>query len=188
MSRTRHPGAGEFPRLDLPLARFARELLRWNARVNLISRSMTPADLEEALLASRTLAVLLPEEGLWAEVGAGGGLLAVPLALARPDLPAVWLEPRVRRRAFLLHAVRMLSLPHVEVVGEALETWVPRVRPRQVWVRALPRGPFHHLLRRRRDLLADGGMILRVKTDPEGLEEADEVKRVGAFWVGIYAD
>jgi len=172
--------------LDPPLARYARELLRWNARVNLVSRNMTADELEDVLRASQALAVLLPEEGIWAEVGAGGGLLAVPLAVARPDLPAVWLEPRMRRRAFLDHIVRLLGLAQVEVLDLPLEAWQPEIRPRQIWVRALPRGPFQRLLRRRREILADGGAILRVMTGPEGLENADEIRRVGTLWVGIY--
>ncbi len=168
------------------LAWYVDELLRWNRRVNLVSRLRTREALMDEVRAISDLARWLPRKGGWAEVGVGGGLLAVPLALWRPDLWSVWLEVRVRRRAFLLHVVRTLDLRRVQVVAQPVETWHPHPRPQQIWVRALPRAPWRHLLRRRGELLEEGGSVIRVVSRKDLVEDAARVVPAGRFWMGWY--
>ncbi len=98
---------------------FATELLRWNARVDLIG----PADLETVatrhLLDSLAPLPLLREAGVrrLADVGSGAGLPGVVLAVVEPGLQVVSIEPRIRRVAFQRHVVRHLALDNVQVVA-----------------------------------------------------------------------
>src|SRR5882757_3064071 len=58
------------------------------------------------------------------DIGSGAGLPGLPLAIARPDLRVVLLEPLLRRSEFLREVVTELGL-EVEVVrGRAEEAWV----------------------------------------------------------------
>jgi 16S rRNA (guanine527-N7)-methyltransferase len=64
----------------------------------------------------RVLACLLPEDESLADVGSGGGLPGVPLAIACPDLAFSLIEPRKGRVAFLELAVQELALKNARVL------------------------------------------------------------------------
>ncbi|MDU4703822.1 MAG: 16S rRNA (guanine(527)-N(7))-methyltransferase RsmG [Corynebacterium sp.] len=51
-----------------------------------------------------------------ADIGSGAGLPGIPLALARPDLKVVLVEPLLRRTTFLNEVVEDLELDNVTVV------------------------------------------------------------------------
>jgi 16S rRNA (guanine527-N7)-methyltransferase len=57
-----------------------------------------------------------------ADVGSGGGLPGIPVAIARPDLRVTLIEPRATRAAFLEMAVEQLHLDNVVVVAGAAES------------------------------------------------------------------
>lgn len=59
------------------------------------------------LLPSAVPAVLLPRGARVADIGSGAGLPGLVLALARPDLAVVLVEPMARRCAFLERAVEL---------------------------------------------------------------------------------
>jgi 16S rRNA (guanine527-N7)-methyltransferase len=57
-----------------------------------------------------------------ADVGSGGGLPGIPVAIARPDLRVTLIEPRATRAAFLEMAVEQLHLDNVVVVAGFAES------------------------------------------------------------------
>lgn len=57
-----------------------------------------------------------------ADLGSGGGLPGIPLAIARPDLTVTLIEPRERRVAFLEMVVESLSLANVRIHASRAET------------------------------------------------------------------
>jgi 16S rRNA (guanine527-N7)-methyltransferase len=63
------------------------------------------------------------------DIGSGGGLPGVPLALAWPATKVVLLESRERKAAFLERAARTLGLRSVRVVCERLEEHVRKTGP-----------------------------------------------------------
>lgn len=101
------------------LLAFASELLRWNARVDLIG----PADLETVaarhLLDSLAPLPVLRGAGVrrLADIGSGAGLPGLALAIAEPALHVVSIEPRARRAAFQRHVIRRLALDNAVVVA-----------------------------------------------------------------------
>jgi 16S rRNA (guanine527-N7)-methyltransferase len=116
-------------RIDLPAAAadrldaFAALVRRWGARIDLVA----PGDLhrfEERHIgdALRALPLLdsLPA-GPCIDVGSGGGVPGIPLAIARPGRSWRLLEPRARRAAFLEEVVRSLDL-NCEVVPATAES------------------------------------------------------------------
>lgn len=65
---------------------------------------------------------LVPEGATVADLGSGGGLPALPLALARPDLRWVLIEAWTRRAEALTRAVRRLALDdRIEVRAQRAE-------------------------------------------------------------------
>ena len=108
------------------LALFSSLLLEWGAHVNLTG-AHSLAELCAAHLADAfPLMPLLPPSGEWIDVGSGAGLPGIVIAIARPNLRGVLLEPNQKRRAFLKTAIRALR-SDLTVLGERLEDHAARV-------------------------------------------------------------
>jgi 16S rRNA (guanine527-N7)-methyltransferase len=133
------------------LARYVGLVLEWGARINLTGAKTPEALVDEHIADAWALLPLLPPEPFrFVDVGSGAGLPGLVLGLARPDAKGVLLEPRGKRHAFLLHAVRQLGLRgRVEVRRERLEAYEPEL-PHDValsratwpvleWIRLAPR-------------------------------------------------
>ncbi|OMC50965.1 16S rRNA (guanine(527)-N(7))-methyltransferase [Mycobacterium sp. IS-836] len=76
------------------------------------------------LLNSVAVGKLLEPEERVVDIGSGAGLPGIPLAIARPDLHVVLLEPLLRRSEFLNEVVAELGLAVEVVRGRAEEPWV----------------------------------------------------------------
>jgi 16S rRNA (guanine527-N7)-methyltransferase len=99
------------------LRRFSELVAGRGADFGVISNADRDRVWERHVLDSlRVLACLLPEDESLADVGSGGGLPGVPLAIARPDLAVTLVEPRRGRVAFLELARQELSLSNVRVL------------------------------------------------------------------------
>jgi 16S rRNA (guanine527-N7)-methyltransferase len=114
------------------LARFASLLLTWTARINLTGATSAESLAAEHLPDSFALASRLSPAALDApaarvvDVGSGGGLPAIPLAVLCPHLRFELFEPIAKKTAFLRTAVRELGLgDRVKVVAKRAETIAP---------------------------------------------------------------
>jgi 16S rRNA (guanine527-N7)-methyltransferase len=56
-----------------------------------------------------------------ADVGSGGGVPGIPLAIVRPELDVTLIESAAKKCAFLRHAVAELALPNVSVINSRAE-------------------------------------------------------------------
>jgi 16S rRNA (guanine527-N7)-methyltransferase len=79
---------------------------------------------ERHLLNSAVVNELLDPGDRVVDIGSGAGLPGLPLAIARPDLQIVLLEPLLRRSDFLREVVAELNLPVEVVRGRAEDPWV----------------------------------------------------------------
>jgi 16S rRNA (guanine527-N7)-methyltransferase len=92
------------------LLRYGALLLAWNARINLTAARTLTGLVSEHFPDAFALAGALGEAEQAVDVGSGGGLPALPLALLRPGLRLQLLEPIAKKAAFLRTAVRELDL------------------------------------------------------------------------------
>lgn len=98
------------------LLRFGALLMEWNAHINLTGAKTVEALIDEHLPDAFALASVLDVPARVVDVGSGGGLPAIPLAILRPTLDLTLVEPLSKKVAFLRTAVRELGLaPHVRV-------------------------------------------------------------------------
>ena len=96
------------------LLAFRDELARWG-RVHNLTAVLDPAEMVPVhLLDSLALLPLLRGREI-ADVGSGGGLPGIPLAIADPRLTVTLIEPRTKRAVFLDHVSRHLGLANVKV-------------------------------------------------------------------------
>lgn len=70
---------------------------------------------ERHVLNSAVVGEVLERDARVVDIGSGAGLPGIPLAIARPDLDVVLLEPLLRRSSFLREVTDELGLP-VEIV------------------------------------------------------------------------
>ena len=92
------------------LADYASSLLRWSARINLPAARTIDALVDEHFPDAFALARKLAEPARAIDVGSGGGLPAIPLAVLCPSLTVELCEPIAKKAAFLRTAVRELGL------------------------------------------------------------------------------
>lgn len=108
------------------------------------------------------------------DVGSGAGLPGIPLAIARPDLKIVLLEPLLKRSNFLHDVVRELSLDNVTVArGRAEEKNIRRALPAADVVTSRAVAPLGKLTRWSLPLAKRGGAMVAMK----GASVAEELER-----------
>ena len=116
-------------RLDLQLSTeniekvifFLDELLRWNQQINLTSIKNRDEALEKHLLDSLLLLPHLNGSELIMDMGSGGGLPGIPLAIALSSLRVVSVESVGKKINFQKHIKRLLSLDNLTVVQSRIE-------------------------------------------------------------------
>lgn len=106
-------GAWKFPcdeRQVAGLAQYAASLLRWNERINLTAVQSIDTLVAEHFTDAFALALALEHPARAIDIGSGGGLPAIPLALLRAGLTVELVEPIAKKAAFLRTAIRELGL------------------------------------------------------------------------------
>lgn len=95
------------------------------------------------------------------DVGSGGGLPGIPLALAKPGLALTLLDSNRKKTGFLRQACIDLGIKNVEVVCERVEAY----QPQQLFDMAVSRAfsDMAEFVRLTRHLLAPGGVWLAMK-------------------------
>jgi 16S rRNA (guanine527-N7)-methyltransferase len=90
---------------------YAELLLRWSARINLTAARTVGVLIADHFPDAFALARQLDQRAQQlVDVGSGGGLPALPLALIRPQLSILLCEPIAKKGAFLATAIRELGL------------------------------------------------------------------------------
>ena len=134
---------------------------------------------ERHLLNCAVVTDVVPEGSTLCDVGSGAGLPGLAMAIRRPDLRVVLLEPLLRRTTFLQEVVDALKLPHVEVVrGRAEELAGDRLFD-VVTARAV--APLDRLLDWCLPLVEQGGELLALKGTAV-LEEVAAARSTLARW------
>ena len=149
----------------------------------LIGPREAPRIWERHLLNCAVVAEIIPPDARVIDVGSGAGLPGVVLAVARPDLSVVLLEPLARRAAFLSEVVSALGLAETTVVKARAEEWVRGSRhDRADVVTARALAPLDRLVAWCLPLVAAGGRVLALKGESATEEVAahrDVIARLG---------
>jgi 16S rRNA (guanine527-N7)-methyltransferase len=149
---------------------------KWNRTHNLTAIRDREQMLTHHLLDSLAVLPHLPtRSGLRvADVGSGGGLPGIPLAIARPDWRVTLIDSNRKKTAFLSQAAIELPLPNVEVVSDRVEHVAPPTRFDVVISRAY--STLATFIAQSRQLLAPGGCWVAMK----GALPRDEMTEIDA--------
>ena len=94
-------------------------------RMTNLTGPLPSEELVDHALESALGADLLPVRARIVDIGSGGGFPGLPLAIVRPDVTIVPVEPRRRRAAFLERAAREESLDNVQAPHRHLRDLPP---------------------------------------------------------------
>jgi 16S rRNA (guanine527-N7)-methyltransferase len=109
--------------IDL-MDRYVENLLKWNKKINLISRKDEENIWTRHILhcVSLLFAVCIPNGSRIVDIGTGGGLPGVPIKILRPDLPLLLIDATRKKTEAVLDIINDLGLNEVEVVWGRAET------------------------------------------------------------------
>jgi 16S rRNA (guanine527-N7)-methyltransferase len=108
------------------------------------------------------VAEFMPERGELVDIGSGAGLPGIVLAMLRPCLQVILLEPLLRRSVFLEECVRALDLPNATVIrARAEEKAAVGIRADVATARAV--APLEKLVGWASGLLRADGELIAIK-------------------------
>lgn len=167
----------------LPAARrFAAHLASTGVERGLIGPREAPRMWDRHVLNCAVVAELVPDDARIVDVGSGAGLPGIALALARPDLEVVLLEPLARRVEWLREVVADLGLAVEVQRGRAEETVIRRRWEGADVVTARAVAPLARLAGWCLPLLRPGGTLLALKgigASAEIARDAATVRKLG---------
>ena len=121
---------------EAKLAAFAALIRKWNPAINLVAPTTLP-DLETRHLRdSGQLADMRADDGAWLDIGSGGGLPGLVVAIHQPERAITLVDSDKRKVAFLQTAIRELDLPNCQAIAARIED-MPPADARHVSARAL---------------------------------------------------
>ncbi|MDI1435758.1 16S rRNA (guanine(527)-N(7))-methyltransferase RsmG [Polyangium sorediatum] len=172
-------------RLDEPvlakLGDYLARLLAMNEQMNLTAIKDPTEAWEKHALDALTLLPLLGDVGAGSrlvDIGSGGGLPGIPIAIARPDLQVTLVDATQKKTAFLSAVAEALGLTNVEArAGRAEQLGASELRGGFDVVTARAVARLHALVPLTAPFAKPGGLVLLVKGQRAD-EELAEAKRV----------
>ncbi|MGM0772524.1 MAG: 16S rRNA (guanine(527)-N(7))-methyltransferase RsmG [Pseudomonadota bacterium] len=157
------------------LLAFLALLNKWNRAYNLTAVREPAQMVSRQLLDSLSILPFVTTDHLL-DVGAGGGLPGIPLAIVLPHKRFTLLDSNSKKTRFLTQCVLELGLNNVEIIHGRAESCDPAIRYRQISSRAFT--ALDNLVAWCGHLLADEGEFLAMK----GQFPDDEVAALPAGW------
>ena len=102
-------------------------LAHWNRRLNLTAITQPDVMVVQHLLDSLSVAPWIGGEAVL-DIGSGGGLPGLPLAIAMPDRQFTLLDSRGKRIEFLRYVIANLGIKNVRVAQSRVEDYRPEVK------------------------------------------------------------
>jgi 16S rRNA (guanine527-N7)-methyltransferase len=165
---------------EAKLVAYLALLDKWNRVYNLTAVRDAERMVRHHLLDSLAAVDFFQGESVL-DVGSGGGLPGIPLAIARPDLRVTLIDSIAKKTAFLLQAKAELGLRNLSVVTGRVEDYRPDARFDVITSRAF--SDLKEFVTLTRHLLKPGGRWLAMK----GLMPHEEIASL-PDWVRVSAN
>lgn len=147
------------------LSRYLDLLLESNTRLNLTRiTDRTAAEVQHVGDALTLLPFIPPTAGSLVDVGSGGGVPGIPLAIVRPEIQFLLIESTKKKVTFLREVIQQLELGNVQVTDQRAEL-VARSSKRESFdvVTARAVGALNWLAEWCLPLAKKGGRVLAMK-------------------------
>ena len=151
-------------------------LHKWNAVYNLTAVREPEQMVTQHLLDSLAVLPFFAAERRVLDVGAGGGLPGIVLAIAQPDLQVTLIDTVQKKTAFLTQVKSQLKLDNVTVQTGRVEQWRDAAPFDAITSRAF--AELADFVQWSSHLLKDGGRFIALK----GVLPAEEIRRLPVGW------
>ena len=144
-------------------------MYKWNKAINLTD-SRDPLKMVALQLLDSLAALPFIHKAPLLDIGSGGGLPGIPIAIARPQLDVTLLDSNGKKTRFLTQAKLTLQLDNVTVTQSRIEAWQPPTPPLSITCRALATlqqiiGWTQHLLAPQSEIIAMKGQYPHQELD-----------------------
>ncbi|WP_020588129.1 16S rRNA (guanine(527)-N(7))-methyltransferase RsmG [Desulfobacter curvatus] len=155
------------------LAAHARELIRWNAKINLTAITDIQLVAYKHFLDALAAARFLDRPSRIMDMGSGAGFPAVPMKVICPDLDVTMVDAVRKKVSFLNHVVRTLRLNNISALHARVEDLAKDSGQLQMYDAVTARGfaDLGKLAGLAGPMLAPGGKIYALK----GVHASEEV-------------
>ena len=158
------------------LLAYAALLQKWNKVHNLTALREESQVVSHHLLDSLAVLPHIRDVNHLADIGSGGGLPGIPLAIARPDMQVALVESNNKKAVFLQQAKIELQLANISVHAERVEALQPEEKFDAVISRAF--SDLADFVKLAGHLIAPGGVLLAMK----GVFPHEEVAQLPEGW------
>jgi len=126
---------------EILIKKYARLLMDYNVKVNLMSRKMTPGGLNQLLNETFLLNNYISKSSdTIVDAGSGNGILGIPLAVINKNKKIILVEPKKKKMDFLLEVKNQLHLSNVEIVGTSINEYVKMKKREKKQISVVARG------------------------------------------------
>lgn len=146
-------------------------LYKWNRTYSLTALKEQDNAVSHHLLDSLSILPFVPKGSLL-DVGSGGGMPGIPLAIVRPELRVTLLDSNSKKTAFLQQTAIELGLKNISVHGGRVEQYHPTIGFAAITSRAF--AELTDFVGLSRHLLAPEGVWLAMK----GVRPHEEIARL----------
>ena len=122
---------------------YAELILSWNKTHNLVSQSQAK-NLDHHI--EDSLSVFADIGQVVVDLGSGGGLPGIPIAIKGPEKQVVLVESSSKKASFLLNTINKLSLKNAKVIHARIEDVDPAILPKNYEIIARAVGSTEHLI------------------------------------------
>ena len=146
---------------------YKAHLAAWNKTHNLMSKKQTQ-NIEEHISDSLIISSLLKENIV--DLGSGGGLPGIPLAITNPTKEFYLIESNTKKSSFLLHTTSRLGLENTTVINQRIEKVETKVFPKSFDIVCRAVGTAEFIISLTAPLLQKKGVELKLMKTLEQFE------------------
>ena len=150
------------------IKKYIELLLSWNKTHNLISRNQTN-NINEHI--EDSLSVLEHLGDVLVDLGSGGGLPGIPIAIKAPQKKVILVESSLKKFSFLLNATNRLNLTNTSVIHSRIEDVEPAQLLAGYEIIARAVGTAEHLIGLTKTHLDGPGTQLKLMKTEEQVEK-----------------
>ena len=105
------------------LLKFIFLLMKWNKKFNIISMKKPNDIITKHILDSLNLAYFL-KNGNILDIGSGGGLPSIPIAIIKTNLNFYLLEPKIKKICFIRYIISTLKIKNIYIYHMRIENFI----------------------------------------------------------------
>ena len=151
------------------LAEYKAHLVAWNKIHNLISKKQAQ-NIDDHIKDSLIISPFLKKSIV--DLGSGGGLPGIPLAITNPNKEFYLIESNTKKSSFLLHTISRLGLKNTSVINQRIEKTEKKTFPESFDIVCRAVGSTELIISLTAPLLQKKGVELKLmKTQEQFCEE-----------------